>query len=129
MDTIDAAKEKLTERILSGFKFNDIPNISDMIRDIETIERYASEHNLQQESSEVEWLFKNIESELAAAEKYYKWYTETVDASFKQIAADEAKHADTLIKKLRLSSGLTSEDQTRLHGLVNRYQETIKKIT
>ena len=128
MDTIDAAKEKLAERILSGFTLNDIPNISDMIRDIETIERYAAEHNLHSEPSDVEWYLRNIESELSAAEKYIKWFTESGDASFKQIAADEANHADALIKKLRMIPNQTPDEQSRLQNLVRRYQEVARKV-
>ena len=129
MDTINAAKEKLKERILSGITINDIPNISDMIRDMETIERYAAEYNLHSEPSEAEWYLRNIESELSAANKYIKWFTESGDTSFKQIAADEARHADALIKKLRAMQNQTAEEQSRLQSLARRYQETVRNIS
>ena len=67
------------------------------------------------------WILNVIEDELDDAEKYYKWWMQDGDFTIKEIAWDELKHADRLIKMARATA--PPKYDARLKQLSARYRE------
>ena len=66
----------------------------------------------------------DIDEELSGARKYLQKYSETQDSTYKEMASDELKHANLLIKKAysKLPSG---EEKMKLKS----YEDDIKVIS
>lgn len=66
----------------------------------------------------------DVDEELSGARKYLQKYSETQDSTYKEMASDELKHANFLIKKAysKLPSG---EEKMKLKS----YEDEIKMIS
>ena len=63
---------------------------------------YPEKWDTSNESSHMEdWTINQINSELAAADKYYQKWRDSNNIQFKQIGMDELRHAEILIKQAR----------------------------
>ena len=62
-----------------------------------------------------------VKEEMDDAEKYFNRYKSTNDAMFKQMALDELKHADYVLRQ-RMLTPMTEEERTRF----TKYGEWIK---
>ena len=70
----------------------------------------------------------DVEEELDGAEKYFRLYEESGDSAYKSMAADELRHADTLIKK-HLAKETDSETRETLAMLDRKRQDISKMIS
>lgn len=77
-------------------------------------------HGMKEVSGDI---FSDIEEEFDGAKKYYKIYEETGDNSYKEMSADEIRHAGILIKK---SLAKTTDAETKRK--LNLYEEKRQSI-
>lgn len=68
-----------------------------------------------------------IESELEGAERYLEMYATTKDSSYKDMAYDELKHSNILIRKKK-SSGVRSDEQNGISRAELKHREILKKL-
>ncbi|MBP5451543.1 MAG: hypothetical protein J6Y16_04835 [Treponema sp.] len=61
-------------------------------------------------------MYGDIEEELDGAKKYYDMYKKTGDSQFREMAADELRHAGILIKKHTVKAS-TKEEKDNLNAL------------
>ena len=61
-------------------------------------------------------MYEDIEEELDGAKKYYDTYKKTGDSQFREMAADELRHAGILIKK-HTAKASTKEEKDTLNAL------------
>lgn len=70
----------------------------------------------------------DVEEEIEGAEKYFKKYEETADTTFKDMANDELRHANILIKK-HLAKCTDEDEREHLNYQEKRRQEILKHIS
>lgn len=70
----------------------------------------------------------DVSGELSGAERYLAAYRETSDASFKEMAMDELRHAGILIKRY-LSQAADEAVRMRMDGYERRRQELSRTVS
>ena len=73
-------------------------------------------------------LEEDVEEELNSAENYWLLYCKTDDASYKEMASDELKHAGILIKK-HLAKTTDEKRKYFLNELEKKRQEMLKIVS
>ena len=122
-DCIDQIKERIDSKLKRGFTHDEAYELSGIISDIKTIECYLHEY-----SDDPIWrLLKSIEDELKASEKYIAWWKDTGDTAIKAIAADELKHASSLISATK-QKPMDEEQTACLQKLVAQHQQVAARL-
>jgi hypothetical protein len=110
---------------------NDVFRLADLMRTRMIMEEYADKYNgtsampamseTPANAAPVSWDAGRVESEIQAADVYYKKWRETGDEQFKEMSADELGHANVI---LAYSPDLTQQQVTefkqRIHWLMNQ---------
>lgn len=70
----------------------------------------------------------DVGEELDGARKYWRWYLEKGDQVYKEMAADELRHAGILIKK-RMANATNETKREWLNALEKERQEMLKAVS
>lgn len=119
---LNLAKQDLEERLSRPLTLNDLPELSEMVCIIEKLEKYGytSEGESYPPTMSKDWTMGRIDSELDAVEIYYDEWLKTRDDAFKQIAKDEARHAEILIRQAQAQGKDIAAQWQRLTALLQK---------
>jgi len=126
-ESLKKLRDKIAAEINRGFNATVAADIACMIQDAEIIEAYISKHHIGGVPEGASRLLAYIEDELSAANKYHDQWKATGDATYKQIAQDELRHALAIIQQARALQ-LNAAEQARLHEYTSMHQTISNKL-
>ena len=119
-DIADAARESLEEAISKGITLEQIYTLADMVSAIHTLEKYLCGDDNPEMHEVAGWHKGRIESEFKAAEAYYQEYLKSRQEIYRQIARDELRHAETIMRQAQAQGEDLSGYQQKLNALVQK---------